>query len=263
MIEGIEKRMDCKFNRSELQALRNFADPLFKSVVICGDELSASFHRKKEVRMNQNWAVGFSILELSKYIMQHLYYKCIRPALNNQCSVLMSDTDSFLILAAGSSSEEIVKTLAPIMDFSNYPETHPLHDKSRKNQLGYIKNETSGSEIIEFVGLKAKTYAFNTTNEFHSRAKGVKKIYKKKIPFAKYLACIKEVRQETITQVSIQAKKHKNLILSSDRVAFNSFDDKRYLMCPIHSVPYGSALIDIMKKEARGCYFCSRPNLLL
>lgn len=262
-IESIDKRMDCRFNRTDKKAARNFNDPLFKGFLIFGEDLSVTFHRKKEVRLTQNWIVGFSILELSKYIMQYMYYKCVRPALDNRCSVLMSDTDSLLIIAEASSSEEVVLKLESVMDFSNYPIDHPLYNSTRKNKLGYIKNEVPGSEIIAFVGLKSKTYAFKTRDKLHSRAKGVKKIYKESIPFQRYLDCVKNIRSESVTQVSIQSKKHQNILVSGDRVAFNSFDDKRYLMCSIHSVPYGSYYIQKMKEEGGKCYFCKHPGLLI
>ena len=274
LIEGVDKRMDCKFNRNEQKALRSFSDPLFKSVLICGDDLSITFHRQKEVRLMQHWAVGFSVLELSKYLMQSMYYNRIKPALNNACSVLMSDTDSFLIATEGSSVGEVYRRLSPLMDFSNYPPDHPLHSMERKNELGFIKNEVPGDEIVEFVGLKAKTYAFKTKGQaFHSRAKGVKKVYKKKIGFEQYLACLSDVRQERVKQVTIQSKKHQNMLIETDKVAFNSFDDKRFLTCAIHSVPYGSVFAPMgtpppataAAAAAAGeeCYFCRRPHLLV
>lgn len=267
-IESIDKRMDCHFNRTDQRAMKSFSDPLYKGVKICGENLSISFHRKKEVKLNQSWAIGFSILELSKFIMQSLYYKCIRPALNNKCSVLMSDTDSFLILTSCKDSNEVVEKMSPIMDFSNYPINHSLHNITRKNQLGFIKNEVPSSEITAFVGLKAKTYAFKTKDsssadeEMHSRAKGVKKIYKKTIPFESYLDCIQKVCQKSVKQITMQSKNHLNMLTESNRVAFNSFDDKRYLLCAIHSTPYGSMYMKKMK-ETNKCYFCEHPDILI
>ena len=38
-------------------------------------------------------------------------------------------------------------------------------------------------------------------------------------------------------------------MLESTKVAFSSFDDKRYFLCEKHSVPYGSALIHRFAEE--------------
>lgn len=65
-------------------------------------------------------------------------------------------------------------------DFSNYDEKHTLYDSSRKNAVGYLKNEVPKCEIQKFAGVRSKTYAFVTkANKLENRAKGVKKSYKK------------------------------------------------------------------------------------
>ena len=40
-------------------------------------------------------------------------------------------------------------------------------------------------------------------------------------------------------QMNIVSKNHQNMLVQSDKVAFSSFDDKRFLMCAVHSLPYG------------------------
>ena len=58
MIEGIAKRMDCKFNREKHQAMRHASSPLYKGSVICDENLSISFLSKSAIRMRQSWAIG-------------------------------------------------------------------------------------------------------------------------------------------------------------------------------------------------------------
>jgi len=261
MIEGVDGRMDCRFNRDDQRALSRFSDPLFKGVIICNEDLSISFHRKKEVYVQQNWAVGFTILELSKYVMQSTYYKTIKPAFKGQCSVLMSDTDSFVLTLPYKTSVEALKILHDQMDFSNYHPEHELYNNDHKNALGYLKNEISHDEISEFVGVKSKVYAITThLGELQSKAKGVKKAYKKNLPFSNFKECVFTIRSQEVSQSSITSKNHQNMIILSKRVAFTSFDDKRYLLCNIHSVPYGSKLI-AHYKSTHQCVFCNHPNL--
>ena len=47
-----------------------------------------------------------------------------------------------------------------IFDFSNYPEGHPLHDRTHKNALGRWKHETPCHTIVSGVALKPKCYSF-------------------------------------------------------------------------------------------------------
>ena len=70
MIESGANRMDCKFVPSKKAALLRNTDPRTQAHMIFGEDLSMAFMRKSVVKLNQNWAVGFSILELSKLHMQ-------------------------------------------------------------------------------------------------------------------------------------------------------------------------------------------------
>ena len=40
------------------------------------------------------------------------------------------------------------------MDYSNYDEKHFKFDNSIKGKLGYFKDETKGSKILEFTGIR-------------------------------------------------------------------------------------------------------------
>jgi hypothetical protein len=258
-IEGYEKRMDCRFNRDGRRAMRNSSSPLYKGVLICDEELTISFHKKKAVRMTQCWPVGFSILEISKYVMQSLYYEKIIPKLGSgNVSVVMSDTDSFLVSTNAGTEHEVMSLLKPYMDLSNLDKSHPLYDDVNEKVPGYLKNEVPKASILEVVALQSKTYGFRTdSSETVNRAKGVVQAVKKRITLAHYKACLQDIGRVEVTQRSLQSKAHINMMIESDKVAFSSFDDKRYLLCAIHSCPYGSWLATLPK-----CYFCTHPNEL-
>ena len=271
-IESAEKRMDCRFNRNGDSMMKCATSPLFKGVMICDEGLSISFLKKREVKMKQCWAVGFSILEISKYFMQSSWYEQIVPRLGGwrNCTMILSDTDSFLFQVAGRSTTEILKSLAPIMDFSNFPASHVLHDPSRAKMLGYFKSELPSARINEVVGLKSKTYAISSTptdvfdlegREILRKAKGVSSAVKDTLPFEAFKRCVHEVQSVTLEQFNIRSRNHKNQLVKMSKLAFSSFDDKRHLMCNIHSVPYGSVLIPLWKRkgsypEGYDCPFC-------
>jgi len=261
MIENGSNRMDCKFIRDRQKALEVNTDPRLKGHMSFSEDLSVAFLAKKNVRLNQSWAVGFCILEISKYIMQVLMYDRVKPAFDNRASVILSDTDSWILAVPSDSSEQALQKLDDIMDFSNYPKDHKLFNNSVKNCTGYLKNEIPDDEITEVVGVRSKCYAIKTKKTMSSRCKGVKETAKKTIPFEAFVKCVKGSHEENVTQFTIQSKKHQNRLMKCNRVAFSSFDDKRYLLCGVHSVPYGSALIT-KSKLLGACYFCIHPKTL-
>ena len=117
------------------------------------------------------------------------------------------------------------------MDFSYLDPSDPLYDASRKNVVGFLKNE-SPDEITAFVGLKAKTYAFCTqTSKVESRCKGVKKSVKRDLKFDDFLQCIENKKVKHVTQHTLNSKDHINRLLKAEKIAFSSFDDKKNGMC--------------------------------
>lgn len=282
-IEDSLKRMDAKFCMNRETALRCNTDPRLKGTKILAEDFSIAFLSKKAVRMRQSWPVGFSILELSKYIMQSLYYYEIMPRFGNEVTVLVSDTDSFILQVPADTPDSAMETLRGIVDFSNYAPDHPLYDPTHKNRPGLLKNELPGWDIAEVVGIRAKTYALkllkllaqsatappppsrrrrrSREEKVESRCKGVKKCVKKTINFSTFKQAVRgqEPMVHEIVQYAIQSKSYQNRTLRSRKIAFSSFDDKRYLLCAVHSVPYGSILIE-KSQLLGGCYFCARPT---
>lgn len=263
LIEGTSKRMDCHFSRTRTQAMKRASSPYFKGAKSFSEHLTVSFSRKKTIQLNkQQWAIGFSILEISKLVMQRLYYQVIQPRFGvDGTELLMTDTDSFLMkLTTELSQTDCMNLLKDVMDFSNYPTDHILHDKSRAKELGYLKNEIPNKTITSFVGLKSKTYAIKVNHEKELiKAKGIPQHCKKTIPISSLFECLHHISKHEVTFRSLRSKDHVIYLIQSDRLAFSSFDDKRYLLCPQHSVPYGSILVP----ETPGyCFFCDSIRCL-
>ncbi len=132
--------MTARFERSAATAMVSASSPLFKSAMICDEDTTISFLRKKELKMKQCWLIGFSILELSKLHMAHLFYKVILPRFPPQSvSVVMSDTDSFLLAVDGFDEYEVLSKLECVMDLSNLPRQHPLYSNKSEKVPGLLK----------------------------------------------------------------------------------------------------------------------------
>jgi hypothetical protein len=153
-----------------------------------------------------------------------------------------------------------------MMDFSNYPDRHPLRDDRFKNQLGLIKNELPGSQCLtRFAGVKPKTYAVVMAKEEQvmSKAKGVKRNMIKTLRFADYKRVILGAESFRVKQLGLLAKDYINRMVETNKVAFSSLYDQRWLLCARHTCPYGSKLITEAEKNGGTCPLCSDKSLLI
>ena len=63
-------------------------------------------------------------------------------------------------------------------DTSEYPKCHPSGIKTgiNKNGLGMFKDEVAGTQINEFVGLRAKLYSYKMfAGDEHKKCKGIER----------------------------------------------------------------------------------------
>jgi len=263
-IEQTRNYVDCKICLNENQSKKWITSPRFNNMKIISDSLVIVFLKRATVQLNKPYAIGFTILERSKYFMYNQYYEVIKPQLG-KCEVIMSDTDSLVLEVQSTKKKNNLKVLKNIMDFSNYPKSHPDFTEINKNKLGFWKDELQGNTMLEFCGLRSKTYAFtlqkgkrNKDTLLQSKCKGITKSCRKKIPFADYKKCVKIFTKVSITQFQIRSKNHNIFTAKINKLAFSSFDDKRYIMmCGIHSLSYGSKLI---LNEKQKCPLCVLHN---
>jgi hypothetical protein len=225
LIESVSKRSIARFNRDIVQAMRNATSPLFTGEVIYNEDFSISYLKKKFLQMNKTqWAVGFSILEISKLIMQTLFYEGIQPKFGvGNVDVLMSDTDSFLLRVVTDKTEnECMRELEEFMDFSNYPSDHPLFNNIHAKVPGRFKNELPNKKIVSFVGLKSKTYHIGVEGEENiMKAKGVPGRAKKKINPQSMLDCLKEMSAYKVTFRRIASQNHIVKLVENTKTRFH------------------------------------------
>ena len=74
--------MSCKFVFNSTRSKKLTSDSTFKGFMIVREDISLSFHAKKTLVMDQSYAVGFAVLDLSKYHMFDRYYNKVKPLLN-------------------------------------------------------------------------------------------------------------------------------------------------------------------------------------
>ena len=171
----------------------------------------------------------------------------------------MSDTDSLILHCKNHSTLEVMKKIAPIMDFSNLPTNHPLFSEDKKQVPGFMKNETPEDDILEIVAPKAKCYFLRLNNKrtkinsTMQKCKGVTKAKTRKLLIDQYKKCIysKTTVRDKVHNISVKNNEIRTTMLH--KICMSSFDDKRHLLnCGVHAVPYGSIYAD---KPCEICMF--------
>ena len=121
------------------------------------DKDYAAIHEIKPVLMlNKPIYVGFTVLELSKWMMYDFYYNFIKKNFNAE--LLFTDTDSLTYEIKSENAYEEFFKWKDLFDFSNYLKDSKFFDDANKNVIGKMKDEFGGVIATEFVELKSKMY---------------------------------------------------------------------------------------------------------
>lgn len=238
------------------------SSPFYTGFRIYSSTFVACFLKQDTVNMKEPKQVGLSILDLSKLHMYKIYYKCLLPTLRkHNFRLLGTDTDSFILAFSGMSLSTFYQKVAPIMDFSNYPVTHERYDTARKGQLGFLKDELCGNAIAAAACIRSKCYSLLLdAGQQINRCKGVPRRQTNSISFSEYKNVILGA-QTSETSISrgtvfrIQSRNHDVSTVTQKRLFFTAFDDKRYYLCAMHSIPYGDCRI--AQFQNRGCFMCT------
>ena len=257
-LERTRNRLKCFLTKTGEEFEKHSSNQHFRCAKIISENLVIVYQGQECVKLDKALPVGFSILEHSKNFMYKKFYDDFKPLLG-KVELLATDTDSFIIEVKHPAGEDPLEKLDTIMDYSNYDQSHPKFSASRKNALGYFKDELQGKKLLEYVGIRSKCYALRMEgDELITKAKSVREGYKAKIPFSLFKKCINEINRVSLTQYHITSKNHNVKTTKVKKVALSSMDDKRYLRnCGVHSFAFGSSQIE----EDGECYQCSGLGL--
>ena len=249
-----------KLHTTPMSALNAISDPFFKNYSIVDENLVQTNHYLEEILHKTPIAIGVTILDFSKAIMFDAYYNHLSNSDAFSIDLGFSDTDSFFCKV--SDEHAFWKHVASIMDYSNYPTDHPLFSEKNKAKLGFFKSELAGRYVCtEFVGLRAKCYALQL-EESQTQAisqklccKGIgKTAIARHLHFEEYKACLYDKKTILKSFATIRSTNHSIRTVSIKKRALSFLDTKRYLFdCGIHSVPFGSYLIQKFNGQCPRC----------
>lgn len=259
-LQDVRNYSNVRLHTKASSCLKAVSCPTYKHHAIIDEHLVQTTHFTKVIKHDKPIFIGFTILELSKHFMYDFFYNHLMKIPNCEFDLGMTDTDSFLFRVTNPTN--FWKHMKVYMDFSNYPQDHPLFSVSNKAKLGFFKNELCGKLLCqEFIGLRPKCYALKledqTTKVITEKkvCKGLARVaIANRLRFDEYKLCLNEgipIRHEFH---SIQSKKHNIRTVHQRKKCLTHFCSKRYLFkCGIHSAPYGSELINLFQDT---CPFC-------
>ena len=244
-MENIRNRVDIRLVTRESQAKRLTCKPKYQHHTIFCENLTAVHMKKVSLKFNKPVYLGMSILDLSKTLMYDFHYNYIKPKYGENAKLLFTDTDSHAYeIETEDFYRDISSDVKSKFDTSNYPKDHPsgILTGVNKKVIGMFKDEASGKQIAEFVGLRAKLYSYKVEESYEEKkCKGVKKaVIKKTITFNDYKDCLFDNKPAMRKMNVIRSHLHTIFTETVNKIALSPFDDKRLIREDnIHTLAYG------------------------
>ena len=231
---------------NDINSYENYVRRLnFKEAKIIHEDLVSIEMKRPVFLINKPFYIGAIILELAKYHMYDFHYNIMKKHFGRNIKLIYTDTDSFIYEICCDDINYELSKLKSFFDFSNYPKNHNLYSEENKKVPGKFKDETASKEIVEFVGLKSKMYSFSVKDSDKNlieikTAKGVKKnVIEKNLKLEQYKHVLFQNEQLEHEFRNIKSEKHKVFTSHEKKISLSPFDDKRYLLNNVQSLPYG------------------------
>jgi hypothetical protein len=222
--------MDVQMVKNKEGCRKLASKPSFNSFKIFTPTLVAVHMDREYVELNKPVYVGQAVLDLSKTLMYDFHYNTIKKQYGSKARLLFTDTDSLCYSIETHDLYQDMGDLKELYDTSNYPVEHPIYNTVNKKVLGKMKDETAGKPIEEFVGLRAKLYAYSVGGKDEKRAKGVvRSVIRKNIQLEDYKRVLFEGSILRRRMVRFGTELHQIYTKEINKVALSGNDDKRII----------------------------------
>ena len=132
-----------------------------------------------------------------------------------QNCIIWIDRDGFIVyIKRDDIYKDIAEDVEARFDTSNYQLERSLPNRENKKVIGLMKDELGQKIMIEFVGLRVKTYSYLIDDDSEDKkAKGSKKyVIKIKIKFENYKNCLEATELEN--KINYLEKNKTDIILN-------------------------------------------------
>ena len=175
------KTMKNLRKRINVRLVNNAKDykKICKQTKICftktfSENFVALHETKLVLTLNKPIYVGFSIVDLHKFLMYEFHYNYIKRKYN--ANLLFTDRHSLVYEIKTNDVYKDFYEDNDLFDFSDYPKDSTVFDLVNKKVISKMKDEFKGKIISEFVRLKPKMCSLiNVHNEEKKKPKGVNK----------------------------------------------------------------------------------------
>ncbi|XP_031329946.1 uncharacterized protein LOC116182871 [Photinus pyralis] len=225
-------------------AMACIAKPNFHSCTLFDNDMVIIEMNRLEVFLNKPIYVGFAVLDISKTFLYNFHYDYVLPKFQNNAKLLYTDTDSLIYSFTNVPDiyESMIKEDIHLFDTSSYERDNvfgiPLVNKKVP---GLMKDESNGKIMLEFVGLRAKMYAYRVdTKDVVKKSKGSTAASIKTITIDDYKNSLFNADIIKSHQHLIRSKKHSVFTIKQNKVVLSPHDDKRIIQpdC-INTLPWG------------------------
>lgn len=236
-MENVRNKCDVKI----LTSVESFLKQIdYETRTILDEETILLARKKQTVKLNKPIYGGFVVLEISKLLMYQFYYNVLKRKYGDKIRLLGTDTDSLIVYIETDDVYKDIREDIVYYDTSDY-KIDWMPQKNKKAP-GLFKDEYLGIPIREWVGLRSKMYAFRNDIKERKVCKGIKKSNIENMKFEMYKNCLVESKPTREKVYSILSKQHHLYTVELDKIALSPYDDKRYLVDHINTLPYGYQL---------------------
>ena len=190
---------------------------------------------------------------MTKLHLYKFHYDVIKEKYGKQATLLFTDTDSLCYRIISENLYEDMKEFSEYMDCSSFPTSNPCYNTKNDRRIGYFKDECSGVQPLEFVGLRSKMYSLMMPDVDRSKTavKGVKKSFvKNHLTHGEFVRSLETHSKTKASFMSIRSKNHNLHTVRINKDCLNPYDDKRYLLDDgISSLSYGHCKIPTLSSE--------------
>ena len=142
---------------NEKELLKYTSKPTYITRKLFGRDYTAIHEIKPILILNKPTCIGFTVLDLSKWLMYDFHYNFIKK--NFDAKLLFTDADSLTYEIKSESIYEEFFKWKDLFDLSNYLKNSRFFDGTNKKVIGKMKDKFGGIIVGEFVGLKSKIYS--------------------------------------------------------------------------------------------------------
>ena len=153
---SLRKRINVRQVNNETGFLKYTNRPTHITHKIFGKNHAAIHEIKPVLTLNKPIYVGFTVLELSKWLIYDFHYNFIKKQIDAE--LLFTDIDSLTYEIKSEGVYEKLFKGKHLFDFSNYRKDSKFFDPTNRKVIGKMKDKSEGKITGEFVGLNPKTH---------------------------------------------------------------------------------------------------------